>query len=173
MSIGKTGSFPEAISSGLDSISRGISKANDLGGAQALKDAVQLFGPSRSNSFSNVTAQAFKGPGLVSEAHIQPPQKFYSQHPAVQKGTISTQDLKTKLEDPQLNLQKGLDGLKSSFDEAHDKMKEQLDSVSDMSEESQLKLQMNMGRLSKMMSTLSNMLKTISSSQGEISKNIR
>jgi hypothetical protein len=52
-------------------------------------------------------------------------------------------------------------------------MKGQLDAMSDLSETTQLRLQMAMDRLSKAMSMLSNMLKKISETQDQIIRNLK
>lgn len=173
MSIGKVGSFPQAISSGLDSINSGISKTNESGGPEALKAALELFGPSQSSSLSNIAAQGFKGPGLVPQAHVPPPQQFFNQLPAVQFGTISSQDLKIKIQDPRLDLQKGLDGLTFSFDEVKDQLKEQLDSLGDTSQNLAFDLQTAMTRIAQAATLKSNISAKDSSAKDAIIGNIR
>ena len=53
------------------------------------------------------------------------------------------------------------------------KIKDDLDSLSEMGELDSLRLQMAMDRLSKMMSTLSNLLKKISDTASSITQNIK
>ena len=62
---------------------------------------------------------------------------------------------------------------KAELDAQVDKMKSDLDSMSEMGETESLRLQMAMDRMSKMMSTLSNMLKKMSDTQGSITNNIK
>ena len=62
---------------------------------------------------------------------------------------------------------------KAELDAAIDKVKSDLDSMSEMGEMESLRLQMAMDRMSKMMSTLSNMLKKASETQQAIIQNIK
>ena len=62
---------------------------------------------------------------------------------------------------------------KAELDSQIDKMKSDLDSMSEMGEMESLRLQMAMDRMSKMMSTLSNLLKKISDTQNSIIQNIK
>ena len=56
---------------------------------------------------------------------------------------------------------------------ARDAVEAHLDSLSEMGEMESLRLQMAMGRVSKMMSTLSNLLKKISDTASTIAQNIK
>ena len=111
------GSFPQAVSSVLDSISSGISRAQESGGPQALNDVIQSFGSFESSSFSNVAAQDFKDSALAGAAHVQPPDQFFSEQPAVQYGTINSQDLRNKLNETQFSVTDHLKGLISNLQE--------------------------------------------------------
>jgi uncharacterized protein YukE len=62
---------------------------------------------------------------------------------------------------------------KKEIDNLVDKMKSDLDSMSEMGEMESLRLQMAMDRLNKMMSTLSNILKKISDTAQQITQNIK
>jgi len=62
---------------------------------------------------------------------------------------------------------------KKEIDNLVDKMKSDLDSMSEMGEMESLRLQMAMDRLNKMMSTLSNILKKISDTGQQITQNIK
>jgi hypothetical protein len=62
---------------------------------------------------------------------------------------------------------------KAQLDAMVDKMKSDLDSMSEMGEMESLRLQMAMDRLSKMMSTLSNILKKISDTAQSIVQNLK
>lgn len=62
---------------------------------------------------------------------------------------------------------------KKEIDNLVDKMKSDLDSMSEMGEMESLRLQMAMDRLNKMMSTLSNILKKISDTSQQITQNIK
>lgn len=59
------------------------------------------------------------------------------------------------------------------LDASIDRMKADLDSMSEMSEMDSLRLKMDMDRMSKMMATLSNLLKKISETQSAIVQNIK
>jgi hypothetical protein len=61
----------------------------------------------------------------------------------------------------------------AQIDAQFDQLGEQLDAMSDLSETTQLRLQMAMDRLSKAMSMLSNMLKKISETQNQIIRNLK
>jgi methylthioribose-1-phosphate isomerase len=62
---------------------------------------------------------------------------------------------------------------KAELDASVDQMKSDLDSMSEMSEEQSLRLQMAMDRVSKTMETLSNMLKKMSDTAEGITQNIK
>lgn len=62
---------------------------------------------------------------------------------------------------------------KTEIDSMVDRMKNDLDSMSEMGEMESLRLQMAMDRMSKMMSTLSNLLKKISDSVQSITQNLK
>ena len=62
---------------------------------------------------------------------------------------------------------------KKEIDALADKMKNDLDGLSEMGETESLRLQMAMDRLSKMMETLSNLLKKISDTQQTITQNMK
>jgi len=60
-----------------------------------------------------------------------------------------------------------------TLDAQLDKVKADLDSMSEMGEMESLRLQMAMDRMSKMMSTLSNVLKKISDTANQITQNLK
>ena len=62
---------------------------------------------------------------------------------------------------------------KKQVDTIIDKIKSDLDSMSELGETESLRLQMAMDRLSKMMSTLSNILKKISDTANSITQNLK
>lgn len=62
---------------------------------------------------------------------------------------------------------------KAEIDATKDKIKNDLDSMSEMGEMESLRLQMAMNRMSKMMSTLSNILKKISDTSQSIIQNLK
>jgi len=62
---------------------------------------------------------------------------------------------------------------KADIDAMKDKLKSDLDSMSEMGEMESLRLQMAMDRMSKMMSTLSNLLKKISKTADDIVQNLK
>ncbi|HRF20247.1 MAG TPA: hypothetical protein PK977_18845, partial [Chitinophagaceae bacterium] len=62
---------------------------------------------------------------------------------------------------------------KADIDAMKDKLKSDLDSMSEMGEMESLRLQMAMDRMSKMMSTLSNLLKKISKTADDIIQNLK
>lgn len=59
------------------------------------------------------------------------------------------------------------------IDDMKKQLKDQRDSLAELGEEQQLRLQMTMDRMSKMMSTLSNLLKKISDTQNQIVQNLK
>ena len=61
----------------------------------------------------------------------------------------------------------------AELDATIDRVKNDLDSLSEMGEMQSLRLQMTMDRMSKQMSTLSNLLKKISDTQSSIVQNIK
>ena len=62
---------------------------------------------------------------------------------------------------------------KAEMDAMKEKLKNDLDSMSEMGEMESLRLQMAMDRMSKMMSTLSNLLKKISKTTDDIIQNLK
>ena len=62
---------------------------------------------------------------------------------------------------------------KAQIDAMKDKLKKDLDSMSEMGEMESLRLQMAMDRMSKMMSTISNLLKKISDTANTITQNLK
>ncbi len=62
---------------------------------------------------------------------------------------------------------------KADIDAIKDKLKSDLDSMSEMGEMESLRLQMAMDRMSKMMSTISNLLKKISNTADDIVQNLK
>lgn len=70
-------------------------------------------------------------------------------------------------------LSDSIDITKKEIDGAIDRMKNDMDSMSEMGETESLRLQMAMDRLSKMMSTLGNLLKKISDTQQSITQNMK
>lgn len=62
---------------------------------------------------------------------------------------------------------------KADIDAMKDKLKSDLDSMSEMGEMESLRLQMAMDRMSKMMSTISNLLKKISKTADDIVQNLK
>ena len=62
---------------------------------------------------------------------------------------------------------------KKQIDDEVTKMKNDMDSMSEMGEAESLRLQMAMDRLSKIMSTLSNLMKKISDTSAGITQNIK
>lgn len=73
-------------------------------------------------------------------------------------------------------LQRELDqsiGIQTELDEQIDRIKKDLESLSEMGETESLRLQMAMDRLSKMMSTLSNLLKKSSDTASGIVQNLK
>lgn len=75
----------------------------------------------------------------------------------------------TNLQERQLQLQKELDALQKQQGELKDK----LDSMTEMSETTAMRLQMMMDRRSKFMETLSNMLKKMAATSDSIKQNLK
>lgn len=91
---------------------------------------------------------------------------------APQKATVIRKDI-VKLKTQLVQLSDSIRIAKSEIDVLVDKMKNDLDSMSEMGETESLRLQMAMDRLSKMMSTLSNILKKMSDTQSSIVQNLK
>ncbi len=75
----------------------------------------------------------------------------------------------TNLQERQLQLQKELEALQKQQGELKDK----LDSMTEMSETTAMRLQMMMDRRSKFMETLSNMLKKMAATSNSITQNLK
>jgi uncharacterized protein YukE len=91
--------------------------------------------------------------------------------PAAKAVTIRKDVVNLKLQ--LLRMSDSLTITKKEIDNLVDKMKSDLDSMSEMGEMESLRLQMAMDRLNKMMSTLSNILKKISDTGQQITQNIK
>lgn len=78
-----------------------------------------------------------------------------------------------KLKAQLVQLSDSISVTKTEINRLVDNMKNDVDSMSEMSETESLRLQMAMDRLSKMMSTLSNLLKKISDTQQNITQNMK
>ena len=91
--------------------------------------------------------------------------------PAAKAVTIRKDVVNLKLQ--LLRMSDSLTITKKEIDNLVDKMKSDLDSMSEMGEMESLRLQMAMDRLNKMMSTLSNILKKISDTSQQITQNIK
>jgi len=91
--------------------------------------------------------------------------------PLTKAVTIRKDALKLKLQLTQFSDSIGI--TKKDMDATIDKMKDDLDSMSEMGETESLRLQMAVDRLSKMMSTLSNMLKKIGDTSQSITQNLK
>ena len=89
-----------------------------------------------------------------------------------QKAIVIRKDV-VKLKTQLVQLRDSITVTKAEVDGLVDKMKNDLDSMSEMGEMESLRLQMAMDRLSKMMSTLSNILKKISDTQQQITQNMK
>ena len=91
--------------------------------------------------------------------------------PAPKAVTIRKDVVNLKLQ--LLRMSDSLTVTKKEIDTLVDKMKNDLDSMSEMGEMESLRLQMAMDRLNKMMATLSNILKKISDTSQQITQNIK
>ncbi len=89
-----------------------------------------------------------------------------------QKAVVVRKDV-IKLKTQLTQLSDSITITKKEIDAIVDKMKNDLDSMSEMGEAESLRLQLAMDGLSKMMSTLSNILKKISDTQQSITQNIK
>ena len=96
---------------------------------------------------------------------------FVKTIPPTKAVTIRKDALKLELQLTQFSDSIGI--TKKDIDATIDKMKDDLDSMSEMGETESLRLQIAMDRLSKMMSTLSNMLKKISDTSQSITQNLK
>jgi hypothetical protein len=74
----------QAISSGLDSITAGISTTVQTGGLNSLKDSIQNFGQSTKDQIVSPRDAATKE--IAQSGHAPLPGNFFSKLPAVQGG---------------------------------------------------------------------------------------
>ncbi|MEP7377695.1 MAG: hypothetical protein ABI675_30100 [Chitinophagaceae bacterium] len=88
------------------------------------------------------------------------------------KAVVIRKDV-VKLKGQLVQLNDSISVTKKEIDALVDKMKNDLDSMSEMGEMESLRLQMAMDRLSKVMNTLSNILKKIGDTQKSITQNIK
>ncbi len=121
---------------------------------------------------------AFVSAGFIASAQNSP-SKVTTARPASgikmvpsSKAVLIRKDV-ARLKGQLVQLSDSISVSKKEIDALADKMKNDLDGMSEMSEMESLRLQMAMDRLSKMMETLSNLLKKINDTQQTITQNMK
>ena len=84
MSIGKAGgeTVTGAISSGIDSVTQGLTKAALAGGAPVIADAIQVFGSSAKTAFNQAVSMAGAQPNVGVAGHLEQPLEFFGKFAA-------------------------------------------------------------------------------------------
>ncbi len=121
---------------------------------------------------------AFVSAGFIASAQ-NAPSKVTTARPASgikmgpsSKAVLIRKDV-ARLKGQLVQLSDSISVSKKEIDALADKMKNDLDGMSEMSETETLRLQMAMDRLSKMMETLSNLLKKVKDTQQTIAQNMK
>jgi hypothetical protein len=142
-----------AASSAKTSVSEGIS---ELKRSDGLKQAIHLFDRGQ-DSF--VEAAQIGSKSVAGEAAIQPPVRYYERVSKNQPGLVDANELKRKLDDPNLDISRNLDRL--------------IKSLTDMSEMDKFDLQKIYQDYQLGISTLSNIIKSSSDDQQKLLPNIK
>src|SRR5262249_168686 len=77
MSIGGIGDLTGAISSSIDSVTKGVAKALATGGLSVIPDAMQAIGSAVKTAFDEAATLAGAQPNLGAPGHVEQPQDFY------------------------------------------------------------------------------------------------
>src|SRR5262249_16388105 len=115
MSIGRVGgeNVTAAISSGIDTVTQGLSKAATAGGAPAIADAIQAFGSSAKTAFDQAATMTGAKPNVGVPGHVEQPLEFFGKF-VVGKA----EDLVRALTDPNLPVnEKSVSVLGKAFDD--------------------------------------------------------
>jgi len=167
---GATGGFISlAQSSGIDSIATGLMEASQTGGPAFIKKAMDAFSEVRPQALSQSSTGQLQRSAVADSGHVDNPHKFFSKlslTPSSSSGNFSAVELEKKLREPATTLGSDLKNLSETF-------QGQLSSMTDLSEEQQLKMQMVMDRMSKADSMLSNLMKLMSDTSSQIMQNLK
>ncbi len=146
------------ISSALSSVTAGIIEAKTLGNPTALKEAINSFGKSESDTFSPAVAK-FKHTPVAAQGSVLSPAQYYKHLPAIQSETVNAKELQSKLENPKMNLKQGIDGLKKGFEQEIKKWEEKLNSVGDDAQLANVDLQNTLQKQQQLLQMMSNISK--------------
>jgi len=102
MSIGGINDLTGAISSSIDSVTQGLSKAVSAGGAPAIADAIQVFGSSAKSAFDQAATAAGAKPNVGAPGFLEQPLEFLG------KLAGKAQDLVRALSNPDLHVNEKL-----------------------------------------------------------------
>jgi hypothetical protein len=172
MSISSLASAQQAISSGIDSVVEGISKASQTNGPALIKEAMDAFSAVGTNAFSSSGAAAFQRSVLPSPGHLEAPHKFFSNLSVTNAdtaGKFPASELAKKVNDPNLNVHSSLLELAASIKKEEGK----LDSMGDMTQLMQMRLQKYLDAYTKMFEMLSNALKKIGTTSDNMVQNLK
>jgi hypothetical protein len=163
MSVGSVGGrseFNSAVSSGLDSVSSGISKSIEGGTLKA--DVIEQFriSPRDPALITSPRDPAFQ---ISTAAQIPAPGIFFSNLPAAHKDEsgIKAKELADKLRPGNLDLKKSVDDLKNSFQEEIKKREEELNSVGDDAQLANVDLQNILQKQQQTLQMMSNISKML------------
>ena len=159
--VGGRVAFNLAVTSGLDSISSGISKSVKGGGVKA--DVIQSFRTPHGNPtlLASPRDPAFQ---ITAGGQIPEPARFFATLPVAQKGTqgIATSEIADKLKPgSNLDLKKSSADLKNSFQEEIKKWEEKLNSVGDDAQLANVDLQNILQKQQQTLQMMSNISKML------------
>jgi hypothetical protein len=148
------------ISSAVSSVTTGIVEAKTQGDPDVLKEARKSFENPASDSFSRTAVEKFKEISVVAQGAVSQPAEFYKL-PAVQSGAVNAKELKAKLEDPKMDLRKGINGLKGTFEDEIKKWEEKLNSLGDDAQLANVDLQNILQKQQQTLQMMSNISKML------------
>ena len=159
--VGGRAGFNSAVSSGLDSISSGISKSVEGGGVKA--DVIQSFRPSIGDPALSTSP---RDPALhiAASGQIPDPGSFFSKTSSLEKGTsgIAKSEIADKLKPgSNLDLKSSSAGLEKTFQEEIKKWEEKLNSVGDDAQLANVDLQNTLQKQQQTLQMMSNISKML------------
>ena len=175
MSIGEiAGKFNNAISTGIDSVTQGLSKASLAGGTSVITDAIQVFGATAKTAFDQVATLAGAKPNVADPGHLEQPQDFYGKQ---SESSVGFRELARILADSDLKV---ADQVKVVYDKSVndqgtqvDKSKAKPDSSSTNTDLETQKLQRMVEKRSQMFDMLKQIMEKYDQTAKGVIQNLR
>jgi hypothetical protein len=100
-------STPQRISSAFNSVTEGI---NELKNTNQVKEAITAFTQPQ-DSFVNAAVLPSRSANISIEGAIPSPAHYYRQLASAEKESVKVQEIQKRLDDPKLDIAKGLEGI--------------------------------------------------------------